>query len=148
MSAQMQSQTLTLLRCEIVNLLLCWRGMTNRWTIINSLKADSATAWDDIFESFLRRYSDHITRPLTYISNLSISTGVFPDQLKRSVVYPIYKAVDQSRFNHSPTCILPALSKISERILKNRLINYFVTNRLLSDNQVSEGQIHIGCQLE
>ncbi|XP_026315748.1 uncharacterized protein LOC113227090 [Hyposmocoma kahamanoa] len=104
--------------------------------LINSLKADCATGWDDISGSLIRRYKNLIIPPLTYICNLSISTGVFPEQFKTAVIHPIYKAGDRGRFNsYRPISVLSALSKILERILNNRLVNFLETTHLLSVNQ-------------
>ena len=41
-----------------------------------------------------------ITSPLVYILNLSLSQGVFPDELKIANVIPLYKADDRMCFNN------------------------------------------------
>lgn len=75
-------------------------------------------------------------RPLTYICNLSIRNCIFPDKFKTAIVIPIYKNGDKQKvYNYRPISMLCNFSKILEKIIKNRLINYLETNKLLSKNQ-------------
>ena len=57
--------------------------------------------------------------------NNAIDEGIFPDSLKRAQVTPVFKNADNlSKENYRPV-ILPCLSKIFERVLANRLNEYF-----------------------
>ena len=59
------------------------------------------------------------------ISN-AIDEGIFPDSLKRAQVTPVFKKADNlSKENYRPVSILPCLSKIFERVIANRLNEYF-----------------------
>ena len=67
-----------------------------------------------------------------YITNLSFQTGVFPRELKIANVVPILKAGDEMFFtNYRPVSVLPVFSKILERLMYNRLIEYINENKLL-----------------
>jgi hypothetical protein len=58
-----------------------------------------------------------------------LSTGIFPDRLKYSEVKPIYKKGDKSSTsNYRPILLLPAFSKIFEKILYKRLYQHLTTN--------------------
>lgn len=74
--------------------------------------------------------------PLTYIFNLILSVGKFPNVFKKAIIHPIFKGGDGSRVNNDrPITVLPALSKITKRIINNRLITYLERNKLLDPSQ-------------
>ena len=69
---------------------------------------------------------------LMYVSNISFQTGVFPRELKIANVVPIFKSADEMVFtNYRPVSVLPIFSKILERLMYNRLIDYINENKLL-----------------
>ena len=74
--------------------------------------------------------------PLTHIFNLSLSSGIFPNSLKIAKIVPIHKKDDPSLIeNYRPISILPAISKILEKIAYNRLYKFLTDNNLLNTNQ-------------
>ena len=80
----------------------------------------------------IKHGKEHIKLPLTHICNLSFSTGVFPCELKIANVVPIFKTNDEIIFsNYRPVSVLPVLSKLIERLMYNRLIQYINENKLL-----------------
>ena len=65
-----------------------------------------------------------------------LNTGTFPDKLKIAKVIPIFKKGDPSLFeNYRPISLLPAISKVLEKIIALQLSSYFEKNKLLFDNQ-------------
>ena len=58
--------------------------------IISSLR-DSSPGWDEITPKVVKYISNSILEPLTYILNLSLQTGIFPDVLKLAKVIPLHK---------------------------------------------------------
>ena len=77
-----------------------------------------------------------IFRPVTYIINLSIKQGIFPDNLKIAKVIPIFK--QGSRLlcdNYRPISVLPTLSKIFEKCIYHQLISYFSSENIIIPNQ-------------
>jgi hypothetical protein len=60
--------------------------------IIKSLKSKNTAGYDGISTKILK-YCAHISisKPLTYICNMSVASGVFPDICKYVIVRPIYK---------------------------------------------------------
>ena len=57
--------------------------------IIHKLKNKSSHGYDNISNKLLTRASDIIVKPLTLIISQSLSTGIFPKQLKLSRVKPL-----------------------------------------------------------
>ena len=56
-----------------------------------------------------------IVQPLKYVCNLSLNTGVFPDDMKIERVISLFKAGNKNVFSYyRPVSILPQISKISE----------------------------------
>lgn len=62
--------------------------------------------------------------------------------MKIALVVPIFKSGDKALFsNCRPISVLPCFSKILERIIYNRIINYLKDFNVLYDNQYSSGKI-------
>ena len=73
---------------------------------------------------------------LSHIFNNCISDGYFPFELKEGCITPIYKSGPKTELNnYRPVCSLLAFSKIFERILYDRMINYIDKHNILSKNQ-------------
>lgn len=106
-------------------------------TLINSLRTDCATGSDNISGIILKKFKHILLAPVTFLCNLAISTGVFPDVFKLAVVHPIYKGTGDRRLpnNYRPISILPTLSKILEKIMNHRLIKFLDKYNLLSPSQ-------------
>ena len=73
---------------------------------------------------------------LAVIFNNCIDCGVFPDLMKHSKLIPLFKSgstTDPNNFR--PISVLPALSKIFEKIMLQQLREYFEINNLLHHTQ-------------
>ena len=86
----------------------------------------SSQGFDNISTKLLKSTIDEILIPLTHIINLSMQNGTVPEKMKIAKIIPIYKSGEKDLFNnYRPISLLPALSKIMEKIVANRLVNYF-----------------------
>lgn len=95
-----------------------------------------SAGYDNIPMSIIKRSINSIFSPLTHIVNLSIIHDVVPNELKIALVVPIFKSGDKALFsNYRPISVLPCFSKILERIIYNRVINYLNDFNVLCDNQ-------------
>ena len=89
---------------------------------------------DGISSKVINPVIETLLPPLTYITNLSFTEGVFPFELKIAQVLPLYKNNDPMLFNnYRPVSILPFFSKLFERLMYNRLID-FIENTICFTN--------------
>ena len=99
---------------------------------INSLKNTNSTGYDDFSTKFVKLSASLIAPDLAKIFNLSISTGIYPDNLKIAKVIPIFKKGDQTSVNnYRPISILSPINKIFEKILYSRLLKYIDKSNIL-----------------
>ena len=101
--------------------------------IIKDFEYDKAS---DISVRVLKRISTLIAGHLTGFINHFIHVGVFPDILKIAKISPIYKKGDAQLFdNYRPISLLPIFGKIFEKILYNRLYNFFASKNVIHSKQ-------------
>ena len=101
----------------------------------NQLKNTSA-GYDDIKPIVLQSLKVELLHPVLHLVNLSFKQGIFPDSLKIACISPIHKQ-GQVNFveNYRPVSVLCSLSKIFERIMCNRLLNFIDSFNILYKNQ-------------
>ena len=105
-------------------------------SLCKTLKSGTSCGCDDIKPDVIKAVSDLIANPLVHIFNLSLSSGIVPTQLKIAKVVPIFKKGDrQDLHNYRPISVLPAFSKILERIMHKRLFSFVNRFHLLQDCQ-------------
>ena len=68
--------------------------------------------------------------------NMSFSGGKFPDSLKCAVITPVFKAGSREIVsNYRPICVLPFLSKVFEKCINNRILNFISSHSVISPMQ-------------
>ncbi len=103
---------------------------------LNKLKSTKATGLDDVTPSMIKDASQYIVVPVAYIINLSMSSGIYPAQWKNAKIIPVYKSGSVSELdNYCPISILPAISKIAERLDHDQLAKFLEDSSLLSPTQ-------------
>ena len=101
-------------------------------TLLKSVNAGKATGLDNIPARFVKDGTIVISKPLCHIFNMSVNSGVFPNELKSARVVPLYKKGSKTcSGNYRPVSILSIVSKVYERIVYYKLINYIEVNDLL-----------------
>ena len=90
------------------------------------LKPKTSSGIDEISNKLLKDTKENVIEPLTYIINKSLDTGIIPDDLTIEKVIPIYKSFDPSLLiNYRPISLLPAFSKLLEKIMYDKLMSFF-----------------------
>ena len=99
--------------------------------VISQLK-NASPGYDEINADIVKCNNATLIGPLTHIFNLSFSSGEVPIQLKIANVIPLYKHDNPMFFtNYRPVSILPVFSKILERLMFNRLLEYLNKHNIL-----------------
>jgi len=112
--------------------------ITDEVSKLLSQSRDTKYDLDPIPRSLLNQYSHILLPTITNIINLSLSTGIFPDQFKNCSVYLHLKKSNldkDDRGNYRPISHLLFLSKLTERVVKLCLVDYLSTNNLLNSFQ-------------
>ena len=86
-------------------------------TIISAI-ANSASGYDELPASILKQCIETYIEPLTYLINMSIAQGIFPDPLKIARMISIFKGENEQLVqNYRPISVLPFLSNIFSKIV-------------------------------
>ena len=89
---------------------------------LSALDTSKGPGTDGIPPLFFKQCCFILSRPLWYIYNASLTSGVFPSQWKSSLVTPIFKAGDRSDIrNYRPISKLSVLPKVFEEIVTDML---------------------------
>ena len=81
--------------------------------IVNKLGTNKSPGHDGLKPDVVKKVAKEIAYPLMLIFNVSLSTGVVPDELKIAKVVPIYKKDNPELFgNYRPVSVLPCLSNV------------------------------------
>lgn len=103
---------------------------------LSCLQPNKAAGFDGIKPGIVKKVIPLISQPLTYIINRSLETGIVPDHIKVAKVVPIFKKGDPMRCdNYRPISIPSCFSKIFERLVHNRLYNFFTKSNVLYNGQ-------------
>lgn len=95
-----------------------------------------STGIDGISNFVVKRLRKVISKPLAHIVNLSMRTGTFPSQLKKTLVKPLFKKGDKSNTeNYRPIALTSPFSKLSERIYVKRITGFLEKNKVIDSNQ-------------
>ena len=78
---------------------------------------------------------DSIFKPLDLILKSCLENGKFPIEWKKANVVPLYKKKQTAIENCRPISLLPVCGKILERLIYNKMFEFFTENELISQNQ-------------
>ena len=92
--------------------------------IVNKFNPNKAC---NISVRILKLHINILLPKLTLLMNDCIQSGYFPDELKIAKVLPLYKNGDVNCLNnYRPISILPLLSKILEKLIYSRLLDFLL----------------------
>lgn len=90
--------------------------------------------YEEISQSALKYTTGTTASILTYIINLSLKNGRFPEQLQRATSISTFKPVNKIDINHCcPISKIPSFTKVSEKIPSLPLISYLQKNTLITN---------------
>ena len=123
--------------CRMPNSFVCNDVTLSELSHVMSLIKLSKSPGPDNFSSYIMNISKEcILEPLVHIFNLSFSTGVFPSDLKSSLVIPLYKKGRMDCMsNYRPIALSSVFSKLIEKLMFTRLISFFNKFNILYDFQ-------------
>ena len=92
-----------------------------------------ATGLDRILARLLKDSAAVTTQTITFLVNLSLTTGIVPDEWKQARVVPLHKSGGQEVMdNYRPISILPVISKRAEKAVNVQLQQYLHNHGLLN----------------
>jgi len=104
--------------------------------IIDQLKNKTSSGVDGVSTKLIKTLKHEITEPLSILINKSFTEGVFPKELKTTKIIPIYKAKNRDCLtNYRPISLLPAISKIYEKVVFKRVYTFLDLKNLIYDSQ-------------
>lgn len=103
-----------------------------------SINSSSAVGDDNISTRLIKYYANSFVDKIVQLVNDSMKSGIFPDRLKSARVIPIFKSGScLDTVNFRPISVLTSMSKIFEKILHNRLSNFFREEKIIVGSMVS-----------
>ena len=110
------------------------------------LFSPKSTCWyDHIPSNLLPHCIDKIVPTITRILSLSLNTGFFPKEFKSAFVKPLLKNsnLDSNNLkNYRPISNLSFQSKLTERVIADRLLSHLYSHYLMSNFQFAYGKFH------
>lgn len=104
--------------------------------IINNLKNSKSTGFDQISTKIIKAVNEIISPHLSYLINLTISTGTFPEDLKLAIVKPLFKKGNKElTSSYRPIALLSVFSKIFEKYIYEEINSYLEKHELLCNEQ-------------
>jgi hypothetical protein len=105
-------------------------------TVLKNMDANKSPGYDNFSNKIIKFSATEIAKPLTHIFNLTFENGIIPEKLKLAMGTPIFKANENNKFeNYRPISVLSCFSKLLEKLMYNRLINFIDKNQILSKHQ-------------
>ena len=110
--------------------------------VIKYIKTN-ACGVDMISSYFLKICVDQIAKPIAHIVNSSFARNTFPTRWKQALVKPLPKInIPLGPSDFRPISLLPAISKILEKIAAKQMVDYLKSKNLLDMNQSAYRQHH------
>ena len=104
--------------------------------IISLLKSGKSLGPNSIPMKILKCLSSLISSPLSQIINESFQPGIFPDKMKLAKVIPLFiKGCSLTAANYRPISLLSVFSKITEKVMYERLYNFLLKHEILYELQ-------------
>ena len=104
--------------------------------LCRGLDSNKSVGWDEVSPRVIKGVSRELASPLSAFLNYCLREGIYPECFKVARVVPVYKGEDPTQFgNYRPVSVLPVLSQVFERVLQNRLVEFFSETGVLIPGQ-------------
>ena len=112
-------------------------------TIVSNLNNKKSAGDDNINNFLLKNIITSIVEPLVYIFNISLVTGTVPEVMKVAKVIPLFKKGNKEELNnYRPISLLSSISKVLEKIIYSRTVDFLKTHKILSNHQFGFREKH------
>ena len=100
------------------------------------MKTKRSADFDNVSFEIIKLSIKNIAESLSHLVNNSFMSGRVPDSLKIAKVCPKFKSGSNADFaNYRTISVLPSFSKIFDKLVYIRLLNYLSQHSILSDYQ-------------
>ena len=104
--------------------------------LIRDLPNKKSYGYDKINNCLLKELRPVITHPLTIVFNKSLAEGVFPNSMKHADTVPLFKSKNKTDCNnYRPISLLITMSKLLEKVMYNRTLQFLDKHQLLFISQ-------------
>lgn len=104
--------------------------------IVSQLNNSKSPGIDNIRMFDIKKHITILCPVITHLINKILSQAVIPNELKCSIIRPIYKGGKHTEMeNYRPISILPAIEKILEKYISVNLIKYLEKFSIIDPNQ-------------
>ena len=104
--------------------------------LLRGLNPNKASGPDQISPRLLMELHTEVTPILTNIFQLSITTGIVPNDWRHAIIAPVYKKGQKSKpSNYRPISLTCIASKLIEHIIVSNIMSFYDENNLLSQYQ-------------
>jgi hypothetical protein len=102
----------------------------------HSIENKNSAGADGVPDKIIKFSIPFISKILVYLCNISLTEGSFPKRLKVSKVIPLQKKGNVNDVtNFRPISLLSGFSKIFEKVMLQRVINFLDKNSVLANQQ-------------
>ena len=103
---------------------------------LKKIKKNKAAGLDKFPGVLIKDSASFISKPLSYLLNLSLKTSQVPRDWEIVKITPIFMSGDSTNTdNYGPIIVLPIISKVLERAVHMQVTIYLEKYNLLSNNQ-------------
>ena len=104
--------------------------------IILAQDSKKSCGYDEINNKIIKKTSNVVTPFLKILFNACMKQGVFPECFKLAQVTPLFKGGEKTNLgSYRPISLLPALSKILEKIILVRMMSFLSENDVIAKEQ-------------
>ena len=103
---------------------------------LHEINPNKSCGPDLIHPRLLIELADQIAEPITVLFNKTVQSGILPTDWKRAFISPIYKKGSRHLAeNYRPISLTSIISKIIEKLVRDRVVKHLLAEKLLSDKQ-------------